>query len=965
MLMNFWIYASAFFALACLEAELKTLSRKELQDIKRKWDECCETNICIRNSCYTVELRASGWAAVRQRCQGRYPDWPFAVDIFRIQDEEDIGILTKMLQESQQYSKDASSLPRTVWTSGTKCPKTGNKGSVMVNRWTSTNHPFPDWLQAKVEEASEELDEGCKFLVVYPAPSTSDIKYDFQEQTARHPAICEFVFPGEVDNNKWNETDFFSTDENFSSGTVTRGDNFKTSTTSKMIKSKTLNPAESSHWTSETPHHFTTVPNRVTSSSPPDEESHQTITTKLSRFCHGRFEAGIYWPDAAPGETVNKSCPEGMTGYAQWTCNEETLHYTPSRPHIQDCKHIWITNLEDDVKEGADAISISERLANETKHQVMSHGDITALVDLSTKILALYFSQTGDKDNEVKGKQEKPLSYNFTESMVASMSNMLRAEIKRAWEVLPEIHQTRAASQILKLVTSMGSHLSCTRKSDDSLQFTVAAENIGLQTFIFNNETSSEEDSLVFPQKVPNVETNSSIYVPADLDLKTWLSPCRSYKTAVGVIYNHVGDFLKNENQSRSTVHVVTKVISFSLTNSSESIKLPKDKKVTVVLQHLQIQDILKGILRYPRCMFWNFSKQDYGQWDGSGCTRVSSNLTHTVCTCDHLTNFAVLMDIYDNIQEDEIQSIMTYVCCGISSLTLVGTLVCFFTIRSLHGRRSIITGNLCLCLLITNLLILFGLDQTYNKIICATIAGLLHFWILSAFCWMLVEGYHLYRMVILVFQTGRNLSVKFYYLFAYGCPLIIVGISAALRSDGYGGPNYCWLSSHYGLMWSFVGPACVIILINIVIFILTLRSASTVRVKREQTTVKKIKSWARGSLSVMCLLGLTWCLGLFYINKTFHVVSYIFTLLNGLQGVFIFIFHIVLNEKIQSFCFTKWKGKNQYWNKNSKQTSNNRGHSKSSTRTSIESNGCANRNLASRKTRTLPTVMTSVPGSS
>ncbi|KAF8785528.1 Adhesion G protein-coupled receptor L1 like protein [Argiope bruennichi] len=963
--MNFWIYASAFFALACLEAELKTLSRKELQDIKRKWDECCETNICIRNSCYTVELRASGWAAVRQRCQGRYPDWPFAVDIFRIQDEEDIGILTKMLQESQQYSKDASSLPRTVWTSGTKCPKTGNKGSVMVNRWTSTNHPFPDWLQAKVEEASEELDEGCKFLVVYPAPSTSDIKYDFQEQTARHPAICEFVFPGEVDNNKWNETDFFSTDENFSSETVTRGDNFKTSTTSKMIKSKTLNPAESSHWTSETPHHFTTVPNRVTSSSPPDEESHQTITTKLSRFCHGRFEAGIYWPDAAPGETVNKSCPEGMTGYAQWTCNEETLHYTPSRPHIQDCKHIWITNLEDDVKEGADAISISERLANETKHQVMSHGDITALVDLSTKILALYFSQTGDKDNEVKGKQEKPLSYNFTESMVASMSNMLRAEIKRAWEVLPEIHQTRAASQILKLVTSMGSHLSCTRKSDDSLQFTVAAENIGLQTFIFNNETSSEEDSLVFPQKVPNVETNSSIYVPADLDLKTWLSPCRSYKTAVGVIYNHVGDFLKNENQSRSTVHVVTKVISFSLTNSSESIKLPKDKKVTVVLQHLQIQDILKGILRYPRCMFWNFSKQDYGQWDGSGCTRVSSNLTHTVCTCDHLTNFAVLMDIYDNIQEDEIQSIMTYVCCGISSLTLVGTLVCFFTIRSLHGRRSIITGNLCLCLLITNLLILFGLDQTYNKIICATIAGLLHFWILSAFCWMLVEGYHLYRMVILVFQTGRNLSVKFYYLFAYGCPLIIVGISAALRSDGYGGPNYCWLSSHYGLMWSFVGPACVIILINIVIFILTLRSASTVRVKREQTTVKKIKSWARGSLSVMCLLGLTWCLGLFYINKTFHVVSYIFTLLNGLQGVFIFIFHIVLNEKIQSFCFTKWKGKNQYWNKNSKQTSNNRGHSKSSTRTSIESNGCANRNLASRKTRTLPTVMTSVPGSS
>ncbi|GFU64298.1 adhesion G protein-coupled receptor L1 [Trichonephila clavipes] len=94
----------------------------------------------------------------------------------------------------------------------------------------------------------------------------------------------------------------------------------------------------------------------------------------------------------------------------------------------------------------------------------------------------------------------------------------------------------------------------------------------------------------------------------------------------------------------------------------------------------------------------------------------------------------------------------------------------------------------------------------------------------------------------------------------------------------------YCWLSPHQGLMWSFVGPACAILFINIGIFILTLKSASNVRIKREQTTLQKIKSWTRGSLSVTCLLGLTWCLGLFYINKTLHVFSYVFILLNGLQ---------------------------------------------------------------------------------
>ncbi|GIY57326.1 adhesion G protein-coupled receptor L3, partial [Caerostris darwini] len=777
-----------------------------------------------------------------------------------------------------------------------------------------------------------------------------------------------------VDNSPLNQTvdDSFPTESISHTSSPFSNQSVIDVTTSMPIKSKTLNPADSLHWSSEEDPldmktkkitFFTTKSSEMTSVSYTNEESNQGLTTKANGFCKGRFEAGIEWPDASPGVTVNMSCPEGMTGYAQWKCNALTLRYTPARPHIQDCKHIWITKLEENVNNGADAIQISLKLANETKHQSLSHGDITALVDLSTKILALYNEQNRDEAYDEIKIQEKPLSYNFTDSMISSMSNMLRAEIKTAWEVLPEIHQTRAASQMLKLVTNMGSHLSCMRKSSDKLQFTVTAENIGLQTFIFNNTAPSDEDMIVFPQKAPGVETNSSILVPSDLQLKNWLSPCRSYKSAVGVIYSHVGDFLKDENLSRSLAHVVTKVISFSLSNSSESMKLPKGQEVTVVLQHLRQTDIQKGLLKYPRCMFWNFSKQTYGQWDESGCYRLSSNETHTVCRCDHLTNFAVLMDIYDNIEEDEIQSIMTYVCCGISSVALIGTLICLLEIRSLHGRRSIITGNLCVCLLFTNLLILFGLDQTQNKVVCAIIAGLLHFWILSAFCWMLVEGYHLYRMVILVFQRGTNLSVKFYYFFAYGSPLVIVAISASLRWQGYGGHNYCWLTSHYGLMWSFVGPACAIILINIVIFILTLRSASTVRVKREQSTVKKIKSWARGSMSVMCLLGLTWCLGLFYINKTFQVFSYIFTLLNGLQGVFIFIFHIILNDKVQTICFAKWKGKKQHWKKqNTQQMSNNHGHSKTSTRTSLDSNGCASRNVTTRNSRTAATTLPSVP---
>ena len=36
--------------------------------------------------------------------------------------------------------------------------------------------------------------------------------------------------------------------------------------------------------------------------------------------------------------------------------------------------------------------------------------------------------------------------------------------------------------------------------------------------------------------------------------------------------------------------------------------------------------------------------------WDDGGCKVVSSNRTHTICHCNHLTSFANLMDFHDYI---------------------------------------------------------------------------------------------------------------------------------------------------------------------------------------------------------------------------------------------------------------------------------------------------------------------------
>jgi hypothetical protein len=47
-------------------------------------------------------------------------------------------------------------------------------------------------------------------------------------------------------------------------------------------------------------------------------------------------------------------------------------------------------------------------------------------------------------------------------------------------------------------------------------------------------------------------------------------------------------------------------------------------------------------------------------------------------------------------------------------------------------------------------------------------------------------------------------------------------------------------------------------------------------------------------------LLGLTWTFGLLYLNQESVVMAYIFTVLNSLQGLFIFVFHCIQNEKVR-----------------------------------------------------------------
>lgn len=93
----------------------------------------------------------------------------------------------------------------------------------------------------------------------------------------------------------------------------------------------------------------------------------------------------------------------------------------------------------------------------------------------------------------------------------------------------------------------------------------------------------------------------------------------------------------------------------------------------------------------------------------------------------------------------------------------------------------------------------------------------------------------------------------------------------------------------------AFLTPTALILVGNIVAFCFIIRSLLTSGTKI--TSDKKTTGFqhVRRGIAIMVLLGLTWFFGIFAIGDAKPVFQYLFCIFNTLQGLFVFIFFVVL----------------------------------------------------------------------
>ncbi|XP_006120594.2 adhesion G-protein coupled receptor D1 isoform X2 [Pelodiscus sinensis] len=324
-------------------------------------------------------------------------------------------------------------------------------------------------------------------------------------------------------------------------------------------------------------------------------------------------------------------------------------------------------------------------------------------------------------------------------------------------------------------------------------------------------------------------------------------------------------------------------------------------------------------------CAFLDYSNGS-AMWSTEGCVRDDGDLNYSVCLCNHLTNFAILMQVVPlklTIQHQMALSSISHIGCSLSIFCLTITLVTFAILSSvstMRNQRYHIHANLSFAILVAQILLLISFHFSPGTVPCKILAILLHFFFLSAFAWMLVEGFHLYSMVIKVFGSEESKHL-YYYGIGWGCPLAICIISVTSAMDYYGKSENCWLSLKNGAIWAFVAPALFVIVVNIVILVAVTRVISRISADNYKVhgDANAFKLTAKAVAVLLPILGSSWIFGVLAVNDHALVFQYMFAIFNSMQGFFIFLFHCLLNSEVRA----AFKHKTKVWSLTSSSSRN------------------------------------------
>ncbi|XP_028419199.1 uncharacterized protein LOC114544912, partial [Dendronephthya gigantea] len=524
------------------------------------------------------------------------------------------------------------------------------------------------------------------------------------------------------------------------------------------------------------PQPFTTVELPLTNDYCPSEEV-------------GSLEAyGIFqWPETAIGIRATIACPYNNDSIASRDClstnqTESGGVWGPSL--VTDCKYMEQRSgnlflLSQREVNSSNVVNITKEVkewSSTNQNNTLNPGDIDYIATILNSIALVK-----EKANEV------------LDDFLTIIDNVLDAQLKN----IVESQQNRnSSSRIVEtlntfaesLVIGPESELQAVKKNFDISLQTVKPQNFSGLNFSgiiskTNQSQTRNNTSKIQSNEVTQV-LSPSLIIPRTIFNESTEKNRSANQTVIFVLYRETKFFILSlADTTRRSSRLNSLVISGSIEGLSVS-----NLSVPV---NIALPSIERGETKSILCSYWDFS---IGNWSQDGCKfeRVLED-GRVLCSCDHFTNFAMLMDIApgEKTAHDKILGVISYIGCALS---LAGLILTIFTILILRDLRTQIPSqillNFCIALSVTLIVFIAAVEKTRTSSLagCRAAAIALHYFLLAALFWMAVEAYNMYWAFVKVFSapSRAKLLIKCC-VFAWGTPAVVVGITMVVALDKYG----------------------------------------------------------------------------------------------------------------------------------------------------------------------------------
>ncbi|CAI9730365.1 cadherin EGF LAG seven-pass G-type receptor 2 isoform X1 [Octopus vulgaris] len=672
------------------------------------------------------------------------------------------------------------------------------------------------------------------------------------------------------------------------------------------------------------------VGRRCDSCLSPFAEVHESGCRVVYDVCPRSYAKGLWWDRTFINEIAVQDCPTGAIGDAKRNCTKLQSWLAPDLFNCTSKEFVKIQNQIQQIERGSLKINtyVSKTLMLQLAESAASAknlygNDISIILRTINQIL---FYENKQEGLSLTSEQDRK----FIKNMLSALSYSYNSKYRTEWNRL----NRNGGTMSLTILFETYLHTLATSMSlSQSWPFQVVSENIVLAVDVINLRNFTGIQIPKYDNIVPNTamfDKDTNIQLPRSLliterKLFGTIPPHKqnpSGKAIVGyMIYRSLGDVMP-ENYDETVrripdrpMAISTPIISLILQNQQHHVTGHTSEPINITFKQLVNHNRTS-----PQCVYWQpFNRGLNGYWSRKGCEMTDhfqlNEDNYVVCSCSHLSTYAVLMDMSDieYVPTNAIQlKAITYIGLIISMICLCFAFLIFFLLKNLNTNCNTIRINFIISIFLSELFFLIGVARTKPEILCRIVAIFLHYFFISTFAWLFVEILHIYRMLTEIRDINTG-SMKFYYLVGFVIPGIIVGLAVGLYTDQYGTAEFCWLSTKNMFIWSFAGPIVVVWIISVLTCILGWQAScrEKVHVSHEDLGMLKESLLVASLLLPMC--GANWVFALLSVNQNYAAFHYLFAIMSCFMGVFIFVFYVVCSRPVRfeiKRVWYKFKGK-------------------------------------------------------